>query len=365
LHSTIKFRAILILALCIITISPAMAQDETTPLFPLSTVVSDSRTDAVYPSVSGDFLVYSQRKHGNFSVIQTSVDTPGNEERRIVPEQLNEAIRFGVATHDGSIGYVSNRMGPVSAWLRQAQGDGHVAIANMGTFRGAIVPMNLHASADGRVWCFDSTLEKVLQSRAITQFGDAAKHMELLGQTWRFYSSDTFEHKLGYRATKTGNVSKFRQPSLFIFNRDTSQLTMIPNAMDGAISPDGKRIAFVRNINGNYDIWMQTLNGKSLTQLTSTPFGEFEPAWSPDGKHIAFASNRDSKGDVLVMSIYALNLPNGATRRLTRTTRATDGGPAWKDAHTILFHSNRSPSKPQTRTVSNWNIWQVNIQGAF
>jgi hypothetical protein len=365
LYSTIKFRAILIIALCVITISPAMAQDDTTPLFPLSTVVSDSRADAVYPSVSGDFLVYSQRKHGNFSVIQTSVDTPGNEERSIVPKQLNEAIRFGVATHDGSIGYVSNRMGPVSAWLRQAQGDGHVAIANMGTFRGAIVPMNLHASADGRIWCFDSTLEKVLRSRAITQFGDAAKHMELLGQTWRFYSSDAFGHKLGYRATKTGNVSKFRQPSLFIFNRDTNQLTMIPNAMDGAISPDGKRIAFVRNTNGNYDIWTQNLNGKNLIQLTSTPFGEFEPAWSQSGKYIAFASNRDSKGDVLAMSIYALSLSNGTTRRLTQATRATDGGPTWKDAHTILFHSNRSPSKPQTRTVSNWNIWQVNIQGAF
>ncbi|MDQ6958258.1 MAG: hypothetical protein Q9M24_04010 [Mariprofundaceae bacterium] len=154
----------------------------------------------------------------------------------------------------------------------------YIVSANMGTFRGAIVPMNLHASADGRIWCFDSTLENVLQSRAITQFSDAAKHMELLGQTWRFYSSDAFGHKLGYRATKTGNTSKFRQPSLFIFNRDTSQLTMIPNAMDGAISSDGKRIAY---------------------------------------------------------------------------------------AHTILFHSNRSPSKLQTRTVSNWNIWQVNIQGTF
>lgn len=366
MHSTIKFRAILILALSTITISSAMAQNEPAPLFPLSTVVSDSRADAVYPSVSGGFLVYSQRKHGNYSVVQTSVNTPdNNEERRIVPEQLNEAVRFGVAIRDGSIGYVSNRMGPVSAWMRQAQGDGHVAIGNMGVFKGAIVPMNLHASVDGQVWCFDSTLEKVLQSRAITQFGNAAKHMELLGQTWRFYSSDAFEHKLGYRATKTGNGSKFRQPSLFIFNRDTNQLTMIPNAMDGAISPDGKRIAFVRDTNGNYDIWMQNLNGKNLTQLTSTPFGEFEPAWSPDGKHIAFTSNRDSKGDVLAMSIYTLNLSKGATTRLTQATRAIDGSPAWKDTHTILFHSNRSPSKPQTRTVSNWNIWQVNIQGEF
>jgi len=342
-----------------------MAQSAPMSLFPVSIVVADSHADTVYPSVAGDFLVYSQLKDDQFSVIQTSAATPGDEGRRIVPAQLNEAVRFGVAIRDGSIGYVSNRMGPVSAWMRQAHGDGHIAIANMGTFSGAMVPMNLHASADGRVWCFDSTLEKVLQSRAITQFSDAAKHMELLGQTWRFYSSDAFQHKLGYRATQSGNASKFNHPSLFIFDRNTSQLTMIPNAMDGAISPDGKRIAFVRDTNGNYDIWMQDVDGKNLTQLTSTSYGEFEPAWSPDGSHIAFASNRDSKGNVLEESIYALNLSTGGVTRLTNAKSATDGSPAWKDAHTLLFHSNRSPSKPQSRTVSNWNIWQVNLQGDF
>jgi len=365
LHLTIKFRVVLTFALCVMSISTAMAQKHSTPPYPVSIVISDSHADAVYPSVAGNFLVYSQRKHGTFSVVQTSVQAPGSEGRKIAPGQLHEAVRFGVAIADGGIGYVSNRMGPVSAWMRQAQGDGHVAIANTGTFSGAIVPMNLHASADGRVWCFDSTLEKVLQSRAITQFGDVAKHMELLGQTWRFYSSDAFEHKLGYRATRGGNISKFSHPSLFIFNRDTSHLTMIPNAMDGVISPDSKRIAFVRDTNGNYDIWMQDMDGGNLTQLTSTSYGEFEPAWSPDGIHIAFASNRDSKGDVLAMSIYALNLSTGLVTRLTNARSAVDGGPAWKDEHTILFHSNRSLSKPQMRTVSNWNIWQVNIQGDF
>lgn len=365
MHLTIKFRVILVFTLCVMSTSTALAQKQSAPLFPVSIVISDSHADSVYPSVAGDFLVYSQRKHGKFSVVQTSVQTPGDEGRKITPEQLNEAIRFGVAIRDGSIGYVSNRMGPVSAWMRQAQGDGHVAIANMGTFSGAIVPMNLHASADGHVWCFDSTLEKVLQSRAITQFSDAAKHMELLGQTWRFYSSNNFEHKLGYRATKSGNISKFRHPLLFIFDRNTSQLSMIPNAMDGVISPDDKRVAFVRDTNGNYDIWMQDIDGRNLTQLTSTSYGEFEPAWSPDGSHVAFTSNRDSKGDVLTMSIYALNLSTGTVTRLTNAISALDGSPAWKDERTLLFHSNRSPSKPQTRTVSNWNIWEINIQGDF
>jgi Tol biopolymer transport system component len=134
---------------------------------------------------------------------------------------------------------------------------------------------------------------------------------------------------------------------------------MIPNAMSGAISPDGKRVAFVRNIGGNYDIWMQDIDGSDLVQLTDSKYGEFEPAWSPDGKRIAFVSNRDSKGEVLETSIYVVDVQGGHVQRLTNAKSATDGGPAWKDEHTVIFHSNRNPSDPQNDTVSRWSLWQV------
>jgi len=71
----------------------------------------------------------------------------------------------------------------------------------------------------------------------------------------------------------SGNISKSRHP----FNHDTSQMAMIPNAMDGVISPDGKRIAFVRDTNGNYDIWMQGMDGGNLTRLTTHPMGNSNP----------------------------------------------------------------------------------------
>ncbi len=338
---------------------PAAARPDIQAPYPVSVVVSDDRADLVYPSVAGDFLVYSERRGDAYRVVQASKADPSARERVIVPRYLREAVRFGVAVRDGSVGYVSNRMGPVSAWMKQAEGDGHVLLANMGAFSGAIVPMNLNASPDGRIWCFDTTMEKVLQSRAITQFGDASKHMELLGQTWRFYSSDAFQHKMGYRATKTGNPSKFERPSLFIFNTRTSRLVMIPNAMTGAISPDGKRVAFVREVNGNYDIWVQDVDGGHLTQVTSSPYGDFDPAWSPDGRKLAFASNRDAKGDVRATSIYVLDLASGVVERATVSGRATDAGPAWQDAQTILFHSNRKPGGHGT--ASRWSIWRVRL----
>jgi len=350
--------AVLALVLFAVPAQAGRMQAETA-LFPVSKVLSDKDASLVRPSIVGARLVYSRRDGGDYSVIQAEVSDPSIVTRRLEATHLKEAVRFGVALEGGAVGYVSNRMGPVSAWMRQGRGDGHVAIANMGSFSGALVPMSLHASYDGRIWCFDTTMEKVLQSRAITQFSDEGKHPELLAQPWRFYDSNSFEHKLGYKSTESGHVSKFEPPSLFVFNRQSSQLTMIPNALNGAVSPDGKRVAFVRNTGGNYDIWMQDVDGGDLVQLSDTQFGEFEPAWSPDGRRIAFASNQDRGGAVLGMSIYVLDVDNGRVQRLTNAPHATDGAPTWQDTHTIVFHSNRDPSDPQGDTVSRWSLWQV------
>jgi len=362
-----KFTAYAIAAFMLLagnSIQAAAALMKTPPaLFPVRSVLADAHADLVRPTGSGRYLVYSRRTSDSYTVIQVNADTPSIALRTLAPTHLNEALRFGVALHDGGVGYVSNRMGPISAWLKQAHGDGHVAIANLSSFRGALVPMNLNASPDGQVWCYDTSLEKVLQNRAINQFSDTAKHPELLAQTWRFYDSNSFEHKLGYRPTVSGVQNRFEPPSLFIFERDSSQLTLIPNALDGAISPDGKRIAFVRQTGGNYDLWMQDVDGSDLVQLTSNRFGDFEPAWSPDGKHIAFASNRHSKGEVLGMSIYVLNIENGRITRLTNAPRATDGAPTWLDAHTIVFHANRDLQHPQAKTASHWSLWQVRFEG--
>ncbi|MFQ5355433.1 MAG: TolB family protein [Mariprofundaceae bacterium] len=335
------------------------------PLFPVQTVIADRQSDEIYPSIAGNYLVYSLRKSHQFAVARVSVDAATASGRGIVPNQPKEAVRYGVALGDGSIGYVSNRMGPISAWMRQARGDGHVAIANMATFNGGVMPMNLKASHNGRFWCFDSSMDKKRRSKVLNDFTDGYIHTELIGQSWRMYHSDSFRFKQGYNPTKSGNRNEFAPPLLFIFDRSSSQLTMIPNALNGSISPDGKRIAFAREINGNYDLWMQNMDGSNLTQLTNSSYGEFEPAWSPDGKKLAFASNRDSNGHVLHTSIYIMDISSGRSRRLTNAPKATDGGPAWKDTTTVLFHSNRSPTKPQATTVGDWNIWQVSFKGAL
>lgn len=332
------------------------------PIHPIRILLEDGKREILYPSVAGNFIVYSQLANNEYSVVRVSKDDLHAQGRVIAPAQPNEAIQYGVAISDGSVGYVSNRMGPIAAWMKQAEGDGHVAIGNISTFTGSLMPMHLKATTNGTLWCFDSTLENMRRARLLDDFSDVHKHTDLLAQSWRLYHSDFWRHQQGYKPSKTGTENDFQAPALFIFERGSSQLTMFPDAYDGALSPDGNRIVFVREVNGNFDLWMQDIQGKGLTQLTTSEFGDFEPAFSPDGNKLAFVSNRDSKGEVELTSIYVIDLNSGKIDRLTNAPMATDGGPAWLDDNTIIFHSNRDPQKPQEKVGSSWNLWEVKLK---
>ena len=59
--------------------------------------------------------------------------------------------------------------------------------------------------------------------------------------------------------------------------------------VDPAWSPDGKRVAFARQVNGAFDLFSCATDGSDLNRLTDTPGAdELSPAWSPDGSEIAF-----------------------------------------------------------------------------
>ncbi len=329
-------------------------------LFPVDLVLSDKKHDLTYPSIAGTHLVYNEHYIGDFSVVRVPVDQPDMQGKRVDATMLNEALREGVALSNGGIGYTSNRIGPISAWFWQGHGDVHVAIANMALFRGGLIPWHLNATADASIWCFDASLQKIRHNQLLNEFA-RLPNRELIGQDWRIYNSNYSIYNTIYRDTKTGTKNKLDSPYLFIFKRSNSELSMIPNAFGGAFSPDGKKIVFVREVNGNYDLWMQDIDGTGLTQLTTDTYGEFEPAFSPDGKKIAFVSNRDSKGNVRYTSLYVMDIASGEITRITNAPRATDGGVAWKDMHTLIFHSNRDLKKPQSKTISDWNLWQVEI----
>ena len=58
-----------------------------------------------------------------------------------------------------------------------------------------------------------------------------------------------------------------------------------------ALSPDGRRVAFVANSSGINRLWVQPLSGVSAQPLAGTD-GASNPFWSPDSRFLGFFANR-------------------------------------------------------------------------
>src|SRR5215468_10546064 len=76
-----------------------------------------------------------------------------------------------------------------------------------------------------------------------------------------------------------------------IFNLET--------VADPQISPDGKRIVYVRQFADIMtdkrcsNLWIINFDGSDHRPLTTGNFNDANPRWSPDGKQIIYISNRD------------------------------------------------------------------------
>ena len=99
---------------------------------------------------------------------------------------------------------------------------------------------------------------------------------------------------------------------------------------DVRISPNGNEIAFCYK----GDIYKVAASGGSAVQLTTQASYECSPVWSPDGSKIAFASDRNGNFDVFVMSANG-----GAAKRLTTHSASEIPTSFTPDGKQVLFNA--------------------------
>ena len=90
------------------------------------------------------------------------------------------------------------------------------------------------------------------------------------------------------------------QPHLYVKNVDgmaVTQLTSGPASdVEPAFSPDGRFMAFASDRAGNWDIWIIGLDGEQPVQVTDGPAEEVSPSWSPNGRLLVYCSLPPSGG---------------------------------------------------------------------
>ena len=72
------------------------------------------------------------------------------------------------------------------------------------------------------------------------------------------------------------------------------------NLVSPVVSPDGRRAAVDRTVNGNRDVWLIDLARRGTTRFTFNSSVDGFPVWSPDGSQIAFESSRNGAMDIFV-----------------------------------------------------------------
>ncbi len=91
-----------------------------------------------------------------------------------------------------------------------------------------------------------------------------------------------------------------------------------------AWSPDGSRIAFESDLDGDMDLYLMNADGSNVQPLTQNTVHDEGAAWSPDGKQFAFSHGADN----LHLDIWTMNVDGSDPRQLT-TYEGRDESPDW------------------------------------
>ena len=92
---------------------------------------------------------------------------------------------------------------------------------------------------------------------------------------------------------------------------ETERLTFESGlAGPAAISPDGKLLVYSSDRDGQFNLYLQQINGKQAIRLTNQPAMDWMPCFSPDGSRIVFYSARNGGG------IYQIDVMGGPQHKL-------------------------------------------------
>lgn len=144
---------------------------------------------------------------------------------------------------------------------------------------------------------------------------------------------------------------------IWVMNADGSnQVKLTTSAVDELNtdprwSPDGTKIVFanVRNVRTSGGTGVFVMNASGSNQVRLTDDGN-RPDWSPDGSKIAFVSGRNGNAEIYVMN------PDGSNQTRVTNNPALDAAPSWSpDGTKFVFVTNRD---------GNDEIYTMNADGS-
>ena len=117
--------------------------------------------------------------------------------------------------------------------------------------------------------------------------------------------------KIAFSSDKDGNPMIY---TMSIIGTDVKRITYAGHYNSSpSFSPDGKKLAFAGQDKDHFDIFTVNLDGTDMQRLTSAkkPNGRManneDPSWSPDGRHLVFTSDRTGTNQIFIISADGTN----------------------------------------------------------
>jgi Tol biopolymer transport system component len=133
------------------------------------------------------------------------------------------------------------------------------------------------------------------------------------------------------RCTETGPVQPTPTPypgpapetTGYLTDLNTGEITQLPKSIAGwgyAVSPDGTMVAYISGGDaGTGQVFIASLDGTDVQQVTHDRREASTPAWSPDGEAIAYTSRDGDLGN-----IFVLDRATGETSQVTNEKPTTE-----------------------------------------
>ncbi|HEY3786019.1 MAG TPA: CehA/McbA family metallohydrolase [Steroidobacteraceae bacterium] len=119
------------------------------------------------------------------------------------------------------------------------------------------------------------------------------------------------------------------------------------------LSPDGSRLVYGSYVGRSWhNLWVLPAHGGDAFAITFGDWDQVNPRWSPDGQRIAFITNRDGNTALAIVAI-----PGGAIQRLTVTERRYLHEPG--HLHILLSDAQGQPAAARLSVIDSAGLFHA------
>jgi hypothetical protein len=235
------------------------------------------------------------------------------------------------------------------AAIRQRHGGGAATAAGRVLIardedRGGVLNVSPAISPDGRwiaylserslfsidLYVADATTGQVVRRLTRTETDPHFESLQFVGSAGAW---DPSSRRLAFTAVSRG------QPLLTIVDigdgGSTQEVALdgVDEAWQPSWSPDGRAVALAGLSGGVSDLYIVTLDGGAVRQVTDDAFADLQPAWSPDGRRLAFVTDRFAAAEDRLapgrLALALVGVESGAIERLPAFAHGKHINPIW------------------------------------